>query len=98
MAIVEGGRSLQLGATDEEVSVALALDELRSRYQAIVLGGRGGALIEEPFVLDVFLDPVLTQEQVLALPPGERSRLETPESPLQSRRSAEFPVRFLIPG
>ena len=97
-AILEGSRSLRLGGADEEVSLDFTVDELRIRYQAVVLGGRGGALIEEPFVLEVVLDPVLTEDEIVALPPGERSRLETPESPLQSRRSAEFPVRFLIPG
>ncbi len=96
-AILEGSRTLRLGDADEEVFVAFTLDELRSRYQAVVLGGRGGALIEEPFVLEVVLDPILTEEEIVALPPGEPSRLETPDSPLQSRRSAGFPVRFLIP-
>jgi hypothetical protein len=95
---VEGSRPLQLGTADEEVSVAFTLDELRSRYQSVVLAGRGGALVDEPFLLEVVLDAVLTQEEMLGLPPGERVRLETPDSPLHSRQSAEFPVRFLIPG
>lgn len=97
-AIVEGSRSLQLGAADEDVSLDFSTDELRSRYQDVVLGGRGGALIEEPFLLEIILNPVLTQDEILGLPPGERFRLEKADSPLRSRQSAEFPVRFLIPG
>lgn len=98
LSIIDSDRSLSLGAADEDIAVAFALDELQRRYQDVVLSGRGGALIEEPFRLEVVLDPVLTEKEIAGLPPGERSRLRTPDSPLQSRRGAEFPVRFLIPG
>ena len=94
--LVSGDRTLNLAPADEEVPIMFAIDDLRKRYQAIVLAGRGGALIDELFHLKVVLDPVLTEEERLKLPPGELRRLGTSESPLQSQQNETFPMRFTV--
>ena len=95
--IFEERRDLRLTTATEPLEISFSLDDLRSRYQAIILGGRGGALIDEPFRLEVSLDPIPTSEEKQHLPPGEDRRLNSPDSPLESRRTTEFAVRFTIP-
>ena len=94
--VITGDRSLKLLRGDDDVTITFSMDELQRRYQAVVLRGRGGVLVDEHFQLDVFLDPVLTQQETLALPPGEQRRIEIGDSPLRSRGTAKFPVRFTI--
>ena len=93
---MSGDRALNLDRPDDEVPIIFSIDDLRNQYQAIVLAGRGGALVDETFLLEVLLEPVPVEEERLALPPGELHRLEIFESPLQSRQSEAFPVRFTI--
>jgi hypothetical protein len=96
-AIFEGRRPLRLTTTTEPLEILFSTDDLKSRYQAIVLHGRGGALIDEQFRLEVSLNPIVTSEERQNFPPGEGRRLNAPESPLESRRTTEFSVRFTIP-
>jgi hypothetical protein len=96
--ILTAERTLRLADSDQELPIAFAMEELRDQYRAIVLSGRGGALIDERFVLEVSLAPIVTSEERQKLPPGEARRLDTPDSPLESRKSTDFPVRFTIPN
>ena len=75
-SVIAGDRPLKLGRGDGNVAIDFSMDELQRRYQAVVLGGRGGALVDERFQFEVILDPVLTHEENLALPPGEQQRIE----------------------
>ena len=95
-AVMTDNRILKLRRGDDEAEINLSLDELQRQYQSVVLGGRGGALIDEDFHFEVFLYPQLPFDKNLALPPGEKRRLETGESPLRSRGTARFPMRFTI--
>ena len=88
-----GDRMLKLRQGDDEVAIAFSTDELQRQYQSVVLGGRGGVLIDEDFHFDVVLYPL---HENLALPPGEQRRLETGDSPLRSRETASFHSRFTI--
>jgi len=94
--LISSDRALALGRQDYEVPIAFSIEDLRKQYQAVVLAGHGGALIDELFRLEVLLEPVPTEEERRRLPPGELHRLETSESPLQSRQTEAFPVRFTV--
>lgn len=97
-AILTAEHILRLADSDQDLPITFAMEELRDQYQAIVLSGRGGALIDERFVLEVSLAPILASEEREKLPPGETRRLDAPDSPLESRKSMDFPVRFTIPN
>jgi hypothetical protein len=94
--IIAGDRHLNLRYGDEDITLSFPMVELQRQYQAVVLGGRGGVLVDERFQLKVFLDPVLTQPEITALPPGEKRRIDADDSPLRSRGTSSFPVRFTI--
>jgi len=94
--LFEAERSIQVRRGDDDAMLTIAMDDLKSEYQAAVLKGRGGALVDEFFELEVLLDPALTQQETANLPPGEQRRLGSGESPLQSKSSARFPVKFTI--
>jgi hypothetical protein len=79
---------LQPGA--REVGIAFTLIELARRYEAKVLKGHSGILVEQLFELTTALEPVLSEAERAALPPGERRRLEAGESPLRFTRALTF--------
>jgi hypothetical protein len=94
--LAAGAQFLHLQPGERRVEVTFTLEELARGYQSQVLHGKGGALVDEPFRLDVSLRPVFSDAEREELPPGERRRLESGESPLSSSRSAPFTVRFVI--
>lgn len=95
-ALAAGNEVIRLHPDESETEVVFTLDELARSYRAKVLHGGGGVLVEEPFRLEVSLTPLFTETEREALPPGERRRLDTGESPLHSLKSMTFPVRFIV--
>jgi hypothetical protein len=89
-------RSVQLPAGESDLTVTFKMEDVQQAYRDSVLHGGGGVLVDELFRLNVSLAPTLSGEEIASLPPGEVGRVETPDSPLQSRRTARFAVRFTI--
>jgi len=96
MMLASGNDVMALGSGKAEAEITFTLNQLMQSYQAKVLRGGTGVLVEEPFKLNVWLEPVFTESERETLPPGERRRLATAESPLRSKTSTQFPVRLLI--
>ena len=96
-AIITASRELVLSGGPSQAEIRFSLGELRSGYQAEILNGGTGVLVEELFEIDASLEPVLSAEEILDFPPGEQRRLGTEESSLSSSASANFPVSFSIP-
>lgn len=94
--LVTGSRILHLRPGEQRVTISFTLDQLAHRYRTRLLGGRGGVLVEEPFRLSVSLDPALREPERGRLPPEERRRLGTAQSPLHSAAARRFLVRFLL--
>jgi hypothetical protein len=95
-SVLTQSATLQLARGQNDLPIAFSTDELQRQYRAIVLHGRGNALVDELFRLEVALDPVLSQREISQLPPGEQRRMETIGSALRSQGIAQFPVRFTI--
>jgi len=49
----------------EETAITFALDDLAQSYQAKVLRGSSGVLVDEPFALDVSLVPLFNESEYL---------------------------------
>lgn len=94
--VAAGDRQVWLQPGERRIGISFTLDELARSYRVRVLNSRGGVLVEEPFRLDVTLDPVLSETERGELPLGEQRRLDTGESPLRSQKSTRFPVRFIV--
>ena len=61
------------------------------------MNGGAGVLIDELFEFDAMLEPILSADEILDLPPGEQRGLGTEDSALRTAAIMSFPVRFLIP-
>lgn len=96
-AVISDSRELELYEASPQEEIAFSLGELRSGYQALILNGGTGVLVDEPFEFDASLEPIMSAEEIMDLPPGEQQRVGTEESPLASFATARFPVSFLIP-
>lgn len=94
--LVSGDAVMALGSGKAEAEISFTLAQLRQSYRAHVLRGGAGVLVEEPFELDAWLEPVFSESERKTLPPGERRSLGTAESPLRSQTATQFPVRFFI--
>lgn len=94
--LLSGDDVTALGSDKAEAEIGFTLDQLTQSYRAQVLRGGAGVLVEEPFELDAWLEPVFSESERKTLPPGERRRLGTAESPLRSQTATQFPVRFFI--
>jgi hypothetical protein len=97
LPILAESRAVRLTAGDHQERLDFTMADLVKRYQDTVLKGGRGVLVDENFLLDVSLDPVLTQQERADLPPGEPSRLGTTDSALHSENTVPVPVRFTIP-
>jgi hypothetical protein len=87
---------LALEGGERRVAVEFTVDQLAGRYRELVLRGGGGVLVDEPFRLQVRIEPVLSGDEQANLPPGERRRIALGDSPLPASASMSFPVRFVI--
>ena len=96
-AIIADSRALELQQGQSQTEIRFSIGELRIQYQAEFLNGGAGVLVDELFVFDAFLQPLLSAEEIAELPPGEQRRLGSEDSPLASFASTNFPVYFLIP-
>ena len=96
-SLILDSRLLELDAGQNQIEIMFSMSELRERYQAIILKGGTGVIVEEPFIFEVLLTPVLSEDGLFILPPGEQRRLQAGESLLTDKAAVEFPVWFLIP-
>ena len=94
--LVSGDETFALRPGHAEAEIKFTLGQLAQSYQAKVLRGAEGVLVEESFELEASLWPLYSESERKILPPGERRRLDKAESPLRSQKTTHFPVRFLI--
>jgi len=94
--LITDDRSVQLPVGESNLTVTFKMDDVQEAYRDSVLHGGGGVLVDELFRVNVSLAPALSGEEIAGLPPGEARRVETPDSPLHSRKTAQFPVHFTI--
>jgi hypothetical protein len=94
--LASGDSTIELRPGRAEAEITFTLGQLAQNYQAKVLRGAGGALVEESFELVASLWPLFNESGRKTLPPGERRRLDKAESPLRSQKITHFPVRLLI--
>jgi hypothetical protein len=97
IAIMADSRELELQQEQSQTEISFSIAELRTQYQAQILNGGTGVLVDELFEFDAVLEPILSTEEISDLPPGEQRRLGSEGSPLTSSASSNFPVYFLIP-
>lgn len=95
--LAAGSRILTLPEGAATVDVAIDTATVRAAYRRSVLGGKGGAVVDEDFDLGLSLRPILTPEEAARLPDAEVRNLELGDSELVSVAREPFPVRFELP-
>jgi hypothetical protein len=94
-SLLDGLRLVDLEPGNNETEIDISKIILAEGY-AKHLSGSGAVLVDEPFRLSVSLQPSLTTAEMQTIPPGEKKRLELGESPLQSQKTVNFPVKFAV--
>lgn len=97
--LADGVVSVELVPGSGTIKVAFGrLADLKRRYAEKVLSNRNASvLVEEDFVFEATLDPVLSETEFSNIPQAEAQNLAIGQSRLSDTRSAKFPVRFTIP-
>lgn len=96
--LADGVVSVELAPGGGTLEVAFGLADLKRHYAEKVLSHRrASVLVEEDFVFEATLDPVLSETEFSNIPQAETQNLAIGQSRLSDTRSTKFPVRFTIP-
>jgi len=97
-AVLSGSRRLTLDPGPAELELPIRARALVDGYRALLSRQDANVMVDEPFVLEAKLIPVLDDTEVAVLPEGEAGILAQGRSALIDESSAEFPVRFFLYG
>lgn len=96
--VLSGTRRLTLDPGPAEIALPVPARALVDGYRALLSRQDADVLVDEPFLLEARLIPVLDDAEVASLPVGEAGRLAQGRSGLIDESSATFPVRFFLYG
>jgi len=94
--LLENTQVINLTGGEQTAVFQVLLKKLKNNYKKLVLNHRGGALVEEDFMVQVTLQPLLSEKEKQALPRNELQNLGLGESRLIQTGSTHFPVRFIV--
>lgn len=96
--LMDGETVTQLDAGLQTVRVAYDLAALKRSYLEKVLTHlNASVLVEEDFVFEATLEPILSKEEFGSIPQAEMQNLTIGQTRMRDTRSVNFPVRFTIP-
>ncbi len=96
--LADGVVTIDLAPGAGSVKVAFGLADLKRRYaEKVLTHRRASVLVEEDFVFEATLKPLLSETESRNIPHAEAQNLTIGQSRLIDTRSAKFPVRFTIP-
>lgn len=90
--------SLQLAAGMRVIDVTLPVQGIVDGYRTLLTSTDANVMVDEPFVFEVQLTPILSSGEESLMSPHDIQNLANGWSPLIRRSSAEFPVRFFLRG
>lgn len=96
--LVSGERIMVLQGGSARLDVAISSSELVDGYRSLLSRQDANLMVDEPFVFEATLEPVLDEAERAALPEHEANNLRQGWSTLIDRARAEFPVRFFLLG
>lgn len=96
--LLQSGETLQLAAGTRVMDFALPARRIVDGYRALLSRTDANVMVDEPFVFEMQLAPILTERETSRISPHEVQNLANGWSPLIQRSSAEFPVRFFLYG
>lgn len=94
--LMKGARTISSTGGEQTSVFEFSLTELKKNYKKILLNSRGGVLVEEDFMIEATLHPVLSEKEKMSLSRNEFQNLTLGESPLIQSATKKFPVRFII--
>ncbi|UCH75067.1 MAG: hypothetical protein JSU82_04250 [Rhodospirillales bacterium] len=97
-SLLTGGEPLSLSPGRSMMSVTMPVQSVIEGYRALLNRHDANVLVDEWFVFEAQLMPILTTYETSQLPPHELHNLANGWSALIRRSSAEFPVRFFLYG
>jgi len=95
--LLNGKTVIKLETGLQTVRVAYDLAALKRSYREKVLTHRGASvLVEEDFVFEATVEPILSKEEFSGIPQAELQNLSIGQTRMRDTRSVKFPVRFTI--
>jgi len=96
--LLKSGETLQLAAGTRVMNFALPAHGIVDGYRSLLSRADANVMVDEPFVFELQLAPILSEGETSRMSPHEVQNLANGWSPLIQRASAEFPVRFFLYG
>jgi len=90
--------TVRLSAGTRVMDFPLPAHGIVDGYRALLDRTDANVLVDEPFVFEMQLAPILSERETARMSPSEVRNLANGWSPLIQRSSEEFPVRFFLYG
>lgn len=95
-SLLSGDRQLELQPGPSRVEFTIPPDALVDGYRGMLSRQNANVMVDEPFMIEVSLTPILEDDELAALPRGEARNLDQGWSKLVDKARVEFPVRFFL--
>jgi hypothetical protein len=96
--VMQGSEALELAAGAGQIDIPLPAEEVVSGYRSLLERQDAYVLVDEPFVLETRLTPVLAGEEESRIPQAESRNLTLNASGLIHEAAKDFKVRFHLYG
>lgn len=96
--LLAGEEEMRLTAGARQIDIPLPAQRIVDGYRELLNRQDANIMVDEPFLFEAQLWPVLSEEEISRMPAHEVQNLTLGQSPLIHRSSAEFQVRFSLYG
>jgi len=96
--LLKNAETLQLAVGTRVMDFTLPARDIVDGYRGLLSRTDANVMVDEPFVFEMQLAPILSEIETSRMPRHEVQNLANGWSPLIQRASAEFPVRFFLYG
>lgn len=96
--VMQGSEDLALSSGPRSIDVPLQAGELVEGYRSLLERQDANILVDEPFLFETRLVPILSDDEKSRMPQNEIRSLDEGDSPLIDETTTEFNVRFHLYG
>jgi hypothetical protein len=96
--LLAGKETMRLTAGARQIDIPLPAQRIVDGYRELLNRQDASIMVDEPFLFEAQLSPVLSEEEISRMPAHEVQNLAIGQSPLIHRSSVEFQMRFSLNG
>ena len=96
--LLAGEETMRLTSGPRWMDIPLPAQRIVDGYRELLNRQDANIMVDEPFLFEARLSPILTEDEISRMPAHEVQNLANGQSPMIQRSNAEFQVRFSLYG